>query len=66
MSLVGPVAGLVPMAVLFITLEELNISISWTAEVFVSGFVVGGVAAFVSGRALIASLSGMPVSVGHK
>ena len=54
---VGLVVGLLPMVVLFITLEELNISISWPAEVFFSGFIVGGVAALVSGRALFRTLT---------
>ena len=62
---VGLVASLVPMVILFVALDELKISISWPTEVFVNGFIVGGVAALVSGRALFAALSGQPAVAVH-
>jgi hypothetical protein len=58
----GLVISLLPTALIFITLEELNISISWPTEVFVSGFTVGGVAALVSGRELLRTLAALPDS----
>ena len=62
---VGLVASLVPMVILFVALDELKISINWPTEVFVNGFIVGGVAALVSGRALFAALSGRPAGSVH-
>ena len=62
---VGLVASLVPMVILFVALDELKISINWPTEVFVNGFIVGGVAALVSGRALFAALSGQPAGSVH-
>jgi hypothetical protein len=63
---VGLVASLVPMVILFVALDELNISISWPTEVFVNGFIVGGFAALVSGRALFATLPGRPAGFVHE
>ncbi len=53
----GLVASLVPAALVFISLEEAGLSISWPVETFLSGFIVAGVAALISGRALLASIS---------
>ncbi len=51
----GLVASLVPTALLFMSLEGLGLSPSWPMEVFLTGFVVAGVAAWISGRALFAA-----------
>jgi hypothetical protein len=60
----GLVASLVPTALLFMSLEGLGVSISWPVETFLSGFVVGGVAAWISGKALFAAIPEWPGS-GH-
>lgn len=52
------------MAVLFMSLEGLGVSLSWPTEVFLNGFIVAGVAAWISGKALFAALSEWPDS-GH-
>jgi hypothetical protein len=52
----GLVASLVPTAILFMSLEGLGVPISWPVEAFLSGFMVGGVAAWISGKALFAAL----------
>ena len=62
--ILGLVASLVPTALLFISLEGLRVSLSWPMEVFLSGFMVAGVAAWISGKALFAALSEWPDS-GH-
>ena len=51
----GLVASLVPMALVFMSLEGLGLSLSWPMEVFVMGFIAAGVAAWISGRALLAA-----------
>jgi len=56
---VGLIVSLVPMVTLFISLDALDVSLSWPAEVFVNGFIVGGVAALASGRALFTALPGI-------
>lgn len=55
--IIGLVVSLVPTALLFVSLESLGASISWPLEAFLSGFTVGGVAAWISGKALFAALS---------
>lgn len=52
----GLVASLVPAAILFMSLEGQGVSISWPVETFLSGLLVGGVAAWISGKALFAAL----------
>ena len=39
------------------SLEGAELALSWPIEVFLMGFVVAGVAALVSGRALFAAIS---------
>ncbi len=51
----GLVASMVPTALLFTSLEGLRVSLSWPMVVFLSGFMVAGVAAWISGRALLAA-----------
>lgn len=63
--IVGLVASLVPMAILFMSLDKLNMSISWPTEVFVMGFIVAGVAALISGKSLFATLSGPTQIANH-
>jgi len=55
--ILGLVASLVPTALLFMSLEELGVSLSWPMELFLSGFMVAGVAAWISGKALFAAIS---------
>ncbi len=55
--ILGLVASLVPMALLFMSLEGLGLSLSWPMELFLSGFMVAGVAAWISGKALFAAIS---------
>jgi pimeloyl-ACP methyl ester carboxylesterase len=55
--IVGLVANLLPTALLFISLDKLGVSISWPAEAFLNGFMVAGVAASISGKALFAALA---------
>lgn len=64
--IVGLIAGLVPTA-LFFTLAEgpLDIALNWPAEVFVSGFIVAGAAALISGKALFSVLPERPENFGH-
>ena len=52
--LAGLVASMVPTALLFMSLEGLRVSLSWPMVVFLSGFMVAGVAAWISGKALFA------------
>jgi len=52
----GLVASLIPAAILFMALEGLGIVISWPTEVFLSGFMVAGVAAWISGKVLFVAL----------
>ncbi|HEX7070169.1 MAG TPA: hypothetical protein VF190_05165 [Rhodothermales bacterium] len=52
----GLLAGIVPTAFVMIVLESLGMAPSWPLEVFLSGFIIGGVAAWISGRALFAAL----------
>jgi hypothetical protein len=54
--IVGLLASLVPTAILFISLEGLGVTISWPVEVFLTGLMVAGVAAWISGKALFAAL----------
>lgn len=54
------VASLVPMALLFMSLEGLGVSLSWPTEVFLSGFMIVGVATWISGKALFAALLEWP------
>lgn len=63
---IGLVASLVPMIILFVALDELNISINWPTEVFINGFIVGGIAALASGRVLFAALTERPAGCGHE
>lgn len=63
--IVGLFASLVPMAILFMSLDKLNMSISWPTEVFVMGFIVAGVAALISGKSLFATLSGPTQIANH-
>ncbi|MEM7281366.1 MAG: hypothetical protein AAF438_07040 [Pseudomonadota bacterium] len=56
--LVGLVVSLVPMVMLFFTLEALTMLPNWPIEVFIIGFLVGGFAALASGRALFSALAG--------
>ena len=44
---------MVPTALLFTSLEGLRVSLSWPMVVFLSGFMVAGVAAWISGKALL-------------
>ena len=63
----GLVASLVPIGLLFMSLEGLGVSISWPVETFLSGLMVGGVAAWISGKALFAALLERPVTgMGHE
>jgi hypothetical protein len=55
--MVGLVVSLVPTALLFMALGPLGLTLSWPMEVFLSGFVVAGVAALISGRALFTAIS---------
>lgn len=52
----GLVASLVPTALLFVSLEGLGVSLSWPTQTFLSGFMIIGVAAWISGKALFAAL----------
>jgi len=57
----GLVASLVPAALLFTLLEgPLGLSLSWPVQTLLSGSVVAGVAAMISGKALFAALSRRP------
>lgn len=56
----GLALSLVPTALIFMSLEGLDVSVSWPTEAFLSGFMVGGIGALVSGRALFANLSERP------
>jgi hypothetical protein len=58
----GLVASLVPAAILFMSLEGMGVSISWPVEAFLSGFMVAGVAAWISGKALFAVLLQRPTT----
>jgi hypothetical protein len=63
----GLVASLVPVAIFFMSLEGMGVSISWPAEAFLSGFMVAGVAASISGKALFAVLLQRPTaSIDHE
>lgn len=54
----GLVASLIPAALFFIAIvESLDIILSWSAEIFLDGFIVGGVAALISAKTLFSALS---------
>lgn len=53
----GLVAGVVPTALLMILLEASGLTPSWPLEVFLNGFIIAGVAAWISGKALFAAFS---------
>ena len=53
---VGLMVGLVPTALLMVSLETLAITLSWPLEVFLNGAVIAGVAAWISGGALFSAL----------
>jgi len=57
---VGVVVSLVPMALVFMSLEGMGLSLPWPIEVFLSGFIVAGVAALISGGALFTAISPDP------
>lgn len=52
----GLVVSLVPTALLFMSLEGSGLSLSWPIETFLSGFMVAGVAAWISGKALFGAI----------
>jgi len=52
----GLIAGIVPTALLMISLEASGLAPSWPLEVFLNGLIIGGVAAWISGKALFAAL----------
>lgn len=54
--LAGLVTSIVPTALLFMSLEGLGVPLSWPVETFLSGFMVAGVAASISGKALFTVL----------
>lgn len=62
----GLFVGLV-LTALFFSLAEgpLDIALNWPTEVFVSGFIVAGVAALISGKALFRVLPERPENFGH-
>jgi hypothetical protein len=57
--ILGLVVSVVPTALMFILLEQLGFEPGWQAQVFLSGLMVGGVAAWISGKALFAALAGV-------
>lgn len=57
--IVGLIVGLVPTALMFMSLEALEVPLSWPMEVFLSGFPVAGVAALISGRSFFAAISSL-------
>jgi hypothetical protein len=59
----GLVAGIVPTALLMISLERLGLAPSWPLEVFLNGFIVAGVAAWISAKAFFGSLFAQPQPV---
>jgi len=62
----GLIVGLVVTAFFFSLAEgPLDIALNWPAEIFVSGFIVAGVAALISGKALFNSLPERPENSGH-
>jgi hypothetical protein len=56
--IVGLFASQVPIALLFMSLEALGVSLSWPVMVFLSGLMTAGVAALISGNRLLAVISG--------
>lgn len=62
---VGLVASLVPVALLFLMVERMGVGLPWPLEVFVLGFVVAGVAALFSGRALFRAVDRVGTSTGE-
>jgi hypothetical protein len=59
----GLLAGIVPTALLMISLESLGLAPSWPLEVFLNGFIVAGVAAWISANAFFGSLFAQPQPV---
>jgi hypothetical protein len=57
---VGLVVSLMPTALLFMSIEALGVSLSWPVVVFLSGLMVAGVAALISGNRLLAAISAGP------
>jgi len=59
--IVGLIVGLVPTALFFFLVEGLlDIAVNWPVQLFLSGFIVAGVAALMSGKALFNALPGRP------
>jgi hypothetical protein len=62
----GLIVSLMPTALFFMLIEgPLGIEMSWPLGIFFSGFIVAGVAALISGRALFAVLSALPETASH-
>jgi hypothetical protein len=57
---VGLFASLVPVTLVFMSLEALGVSLSWPVMVFLTGLMTAGVAALISGNRLLAAISGGP------
>ncbi len=56
---VSLILGIVPTAVIFMTLEgPLGISINWPAQLALSGLLIGGFGALFSGQTFLSALSG--------
>ena len=58
--IVGLIAGVVATAVLMISIEGLGLALSWALDVFITGFIIAGVSASISGKALLATFPGRP------
>jgi len=55
--IIGLVVSLVPTTLLFMSFDALGVSVNWPTEAFLNGVVVAGVAAWISGKALLASFA---------
>ncbi|MBC2839854.1 hypothetical protein [Robiginitalea sp. SC105] len=54
--IIGLFLSLIPTALFFMFIGD-KLDLSWPMEIFISGFIVGGVAAWVSGKAFLTVLS---------
>jgi MFS family permease len=64
--IMGLIVSLVPTGLFFfLVYERLDIALSWPVEIFFSGFIVAGVGALVSGKALFSVLPERPEISGH-
>lgn len=60
----GLFAGVLAATGFFISLDATGLSLAWPVQIFLAGFLIAGVAALISGRALLVALSSATSAAG--